>query len=144
MSISVLTHAIQVEVVEKPSEEVVELCEKFFGPGLGSEQERNPAFSDWFAHADGTPRPSPLPSCTIALSAWVPKHISAAFAGTVDDHATSYGNGFTSTDTSRRWGHRSNLKWLFSFWDVATRQAKQQQEQQTLQLQQQQEEKGFH
>ena len=41
-----LTHAIQVEVVEKPREEVVELCEKFFGPGLGSEQERNPALDE--------------------------------------------------------------------------------------------------
>jgi hypothetical protein len=38
-----LTHAIQVEVVEKPSEEVVELCEKYFGPEPGSQQQHNSA-----------------------------------------------------------------------------------------------------
>ncbi len=33
-------------MVEKSSEDVVELCEKFFGPGLGSEQERNSALDE--------------------------------------------------------------------------------------------------
>ena len=33
-------------MVEKSSEEVVELREKFFGPGLGSEQERNSALDE--------------------------------------------------------------------------------------------------
>ena len=59
----------------------------------------------------------------------MPKNISAAFAGTVDDHVTSYENGFTSTDTSRRTStlNAFGRSDFFSFRDVVNKQAKQQQ-----------------